>query len=233
MGKQRTCLAALTAAAGVVALYKGELRPRMYRWGATDDEIIAKLPGDELVAATGPTTTRAVTIDAPIADVWPWLAQIGEDRGGFYSYSWLERAAGAHIHNTNTVHAEWQNIRVGDTVWLARRYGESARQVVAAVEPNSHLLLMSPADFERTRRGLKASGAWGFYLRERGGWTRLVVRGSGGAVGHAAFDIPHFVMEQKMMRGIRHRAEQLRRDQSNAFVRRRNQSIRETTSLVK
>ena len=55
---------------------------------------------------------------------------------------------------------------------------------------------------------------------EEDGWTRLVVRGSGGAVGHAAFDIPHFVMEQKMMRGIRDRAEQMRRDEVNAFVRR-------------
>jgi hypothetical protein len=218
------------AVAGVAALYKRGLRPWMYQWGATDDEITAQLPGDALVATTGPPTTRAVTIDAPIADVWPWLAQIGEDRAGFYSYSWLERAVGAHIHNADSVHPEWQDIRVGDTVWLARRYGESARQVVAAVKPNSHLVLMSPADFERVQRGLKASGAWGFYLFEQGGWTRLVVRGSGGAVGHAAFDISHFVMEQKMMLGIRHRAEQMRRDEVNAFVRREYQGVRESTA---
>jgi hypothetical protein len=105
--------------------------------------------------------------------------------------------------------------------------------VVAAVEPDSHLLLMSPADFDRVQRGLTASGAWGFYVFEQGGWTRLVVRGSGGVVGHAAFDIPHFVMEQKMMRGIRHRAQQLRRDDVNAFVRREFQGMRETSSLVK
>ena len=233
MGKQRTCLAALMAAVGVAVLYKGGLRPWMYRWGASNDEIAAEFPGDELVATNTPTTTTAVTIDASIADVWPWLAQIGEDRAGFYSYSWLERAAGAHIRNANTVHPEWQDIHVGDTVWLARRYGESARQVVAAVEPNSHLLLMSPDDFERAQRGIKASGAWGFYLRKQGGWTRLVVRGSGGAVGHAAFDIPHFVMEQKMMRGIRQRSEQLRRDEANALVRREYQSDRENSSLVK
>ena len=97
---------------------------------------------------------------------------------------------------------------MGDTVWLARRYGDEARQVVAAVKPNSHLVLMSPDDFERVQRGEKASGAWGFYLRRENGWTWLLVRGSGGAVGHAAFDIPHFVMEQKMMRGIRDRAQE-------------------------
>jgi hypothetical protein len=196
---------------GVVALYRGRLRPWMYTWGAREDEVTAQLPGDELVEAHTPRTTRAVTIDAPIADVWPWLAQIGEDRGGFYSYSLLERAVGAHVHNANSIHPEWQDIRVGDTVWLARRYGEVARQVVAAVEPLSHLVLMSPDDFRRLQRGEKASGSWGFYLRQEGGWTRLLARGSGGAIRHAAFDLPHFVMEQKMMRGIRHRAEQTRR----------------------
>ena len=233
MGTQRTCLAALMAVAGLATLYRGRLRPWMYRWGATDDEVTAKLPGDELIAANTPTTTRAVTIDAPIADVWPWLAQIGEDRGGFYSYSLLERAVGADVHNANTVNPTWQDVHVGDTVWLAQRYGDSARLVVAAAKANSHLVLMSPDDFQRVQHGSKATGVWGFYLREQDGWTRLVVRGSGGAVGHAVFDIPHFVMEQKMMRGIRHRAEQMRRDKVNAFVRREYQSLRESGSLVK
>ena len=132
------------------------------------------LPGDDLVAAHTPRTTRALTIEAPISAVWPWLAQIGEDRGGFYSYSVLERAVGAHIENANTIHPEWQDVHVGDTVWLARRYGDAARQVVAAVAPGSHLVLMSPADFDRVQHGEIASGAWGFYLRRRAGWTRLI-----------------------------------------------------------
>ena len=203
---------------GAVALYRMRVRPWMYTWGASDDEITAVLPGDELVSAHTPRTTRALTIDAPIAAVWPWLAQIGEDRGGFYSYSVLERAVGAHIENANTVHPEWQDVHVGDTVWLARRYGDAAQQVVAAVAPGAHLVLMSPGDFERVQQGMRASGAWGFYLRRKDGWTRLIARGSGGAVGHVAFDVPHFVMEQKMMRGIRDRAEQTRRDQVHAFV---------------
>jgi hypothetical protein len=221
------------AAVGVFTLYVRRLRPWMYRWGATDDEVAAKLPGDELIATTTATTTRALTIDAPIDDVWPWLAQIGEGRGGFYSYSWLERAVGAAIHNADTIHPAWQDVHIGDTVWLARRYGESARLVVSAIEPNSYLLLMSPDDFERVQNGSKATGAWGFYVHEQDGWTRLLVRGTGGAVGHAVFDVPHFVMEQKMMRGIRHRAEQMSRDQLNTFVRRQYQDVRETSGLVK
>lgn len=200
-------------AAGAGAMYWGHLRRWMYSWGADDDELSATYPGDELVAAHTPATTRAITIDAPIRDVWPWLVQIGEDRGGFYSYSWLERAVRADIHNADRVRAEWQDVHVGDTVWLAQRYGEAARQVVAAIGPNSHLVLTSPDDFARLQRGEKASGAWGFYLRRRDGGTRLIIRGCGGAVGHPAFDIPHFVMEQKMMRGIRDRAERMRRDE--------------------
>jgi hypothetical protein len=217
MGTQRMWLAGPIAVIGIVGLYNGELRPRMYRWGATDDEVGATLPGDELVDKDMPRTTRAITIDAPIAAVWPWLAQIGEGRGGFYSYSWLERAVGTHIHNADTVHPEWQEIRVGDTIWLARRYGEVGRQVVAMVKPGAHLVLMSPDDFERVQDGATASGAWSFYLHQQGRSTRLLVRGSGGAVGHAGFDIPHFIMEQKMMRGIRRRAERMHEDQASVL----------------
>jgi hypothetical protein len=225
MGTQRTWLADLMAAVGAIALSRGPLKQWIARWGADDDEITAVLPGDELVVTGAPRTTRALTIDAPVDMVWPWLAQIGEDRGGFYSYSWLERAAGARIHNANRIHSEWQSIGVGDTVWLARRYGQRARQVVAAVKPKSHLVLMSPDDFGLVQRGEKASGAWTFCMRRHIGWTRLIVRGSGGAVGHSLFDVPHFAMEQKMMRGIRHRAEQARREQTTAFIREEYQSI--------
>ncbi|MDG5485399.1 hypothetical protein [Mycolicibacterium gadium] len=212
MGKRRPWLAGLMAAAGVIAMYRRELRPWMYAWGADDGEITATLPGDELVAAGTARTTRALTIDAPGRFVWPWLVQIGENRGGFYSYSLFERMVGAQIHNANTVHPEWQDLHVGDTVWLARRYGERARQVVAAVESESHLVLVSPTDFERVQCGEKASGAWAFCLRRQNAWTRLLVRGTGGAIGNPAFDVVHFVMEQKMMRGLRDRAERQRRD---------------------
>lgn len=206
MGKQRPLLAAAMAAVGVVGLYRWVMQPRMYTWGATPEEITAVLPGDELVEPGAPRTTRAVTIDAPPEAVWPWLAQIGEDRGGFYSYDWLERLIGANIHNAQTVHPEWQDLGVGDTVWLARRYGQNGSQVVAAVEPNSHLVLMSAADFDRVKRGEKAFGSWAFYLRPHRGGTRLLARGTGGTAGTVSFDVPHFVMERGMLRGIRDRA---------------------------
>jgi hypothetical protein len=75
------------------------------------------------------------------------------------------------------------------------------------MEPKSHLVLMSESDSDRLSRGEKAHGCWAFYLVPHGTQTRLLARGSGGAVGNAAFDIPHFVMEQKMLRGIRDRAQ--------------------------
>jgi len=180
----------------------------MYTWGAAD-EVTAVLPGDELVEPGLVRTTRAIAINAPVECIWPWLAQFGEDRGGFYSYSLLERAAGADVHNAWTIHPEWQQVHVGDVVNLARRYGEYGRQLVAAVEPKSHLVLVSKSDYGRIRSGERATGSWSFHLRADGAGARLVVRGISGAVGHATFDVPHFIMESKMLCGIRSRAERL------------------------
>ncbi|BBZ75634.1 hypothetical protein MANY_09710 [Mycolicibacterium anyangense] len=207
MGRQRPLLAAAMALAGGAGSYRWLVRPWMYSWGATAQETDAVLPGDELVEQGAPRTTRAITIKAPVQAVWPWLVQIGEDRGGFYSYDRLERLTGSRIRNTDVVHPEWQDLRVGDTVWLARRYGSKASQVVAAIEPNSHLVLMSPADAQRVLRGEKAFGSWAFYLHPQAGRTRLIARGTGGSAGITGYDIAHFVMERGMLRGIRARAE--------------------------
>lgn len=203
--RQHPVVADIMAAIGIGALYLAHVRPRMYGWGARADELCATLPGDELVVAGVPRTTRAVTIHAAPHQVWPWLAQIGEDRGGFYSYDLLERAVGADVHNADVIHPQWQRLGVGDTIWLARRYGRAARQLVAAVQPASHLVLVSAADYARLQRGQRAAGAWAFVLRPEGAGSRLLARGSGGAVGHVWFDVPHFVMETKMLRGIARR----------------------------
>ena len=200
-------LAAAMASVGVVVGYRARIRPWMYYWGATREEIVEDLPADELVATDRPRTTRAVTIDVGPETVWPWLAQIGENRGGFYSYSVLERGVGADIHNANTIHPEWQDLQVGDTVWLARRGGDRGRQVVAAMVPKSHLVLMSPDDYERVQHGEKASGSWSFHLRPEGKHTRLLARGNGGYGGNVLYDIVHFVMERGMLLGIRRRVQ--------------------------
>lgn len=218
MGRQHATLAGVMAAVAMGAIYRSHVRPWMYTFGAEPAEVDATLPGDDMVVSGSPRTTRALTIDASAEQVWPWIVQIGENRGGFYSYDWLERAVGADIHNADVIHPEWQDLHVGETVWLARRFGQSGRQVVAAVEHGAHLVLVSPSDFDRLKRGEKASGAWVFVVRETAGWTRLLIRGSGGAVGRLWFDVPHFLMERKMMRGIRKRADKLRSDTVQQFM---------------
>jgi hypothetical protein len=198
------------AATALAVAYVRRVEPWFRRWGATDDEVAGTLPVDELVTPGVRTTTRAITVHAPVEDVWPWLVQIGQDRAGFYSYTWLENLVGAGMHNASTVHPEWQVRRSGDTVWLANtaRWGERGRQIAAQVAYPGALVLVSPADWSRLQRGERASGAWSFFLVPRGDTTRFLIRSSGGAVGTHLFDALHFLMEQKMMRGLRARVEQ-------------------------
>lgn len=205
---ERAVLALSTAV--LVFSYFQYLEPWFRRWGATDDERAAPLPVDQLVAPGATTTTRAITVHAPIAEVWRWLVQIGQDRAGFYSYTWLENLVGAGMHNAHTIHPRWQERNAGDSVWLASEslYHDRGRQVAALVDAPYALVLVSPVDWDRIRHGGRASGAWSFFLEPRGdASTRFIVRSSGGAVGTHLFDALHFVMEQKMMRGLRDRAE--------------------------
>jgi hypothetical protein len=83
----------VSAVAACGAVYSLLVRPRISRWGATDEEVRRTLPGDELERTYGsrPISTRAITIDAPPEEVWPWLVQMGSGRAGFYTHEWLER----------------------------------------------------------------------------------------------------------------------------------------------
>ncbi|MBI3966122.1 MAG: hypothetical protein HY329_10850 [Chloroflexi bacterium] len=172
------------------------VRPKLQRWGATDDEVQMALPGDELVPNPGYQHTRAITINAPAAAVWPWLAQIGQGRGGFYSYDWLENLAGCEIHSADRVHPEWQDIRVGNTVAVMPNFGPK----VIGVEPGRSITLES----------------WGTYaiLPVDSQTSRLIARArhplSWGAITYLlTLEIPHFVMERKMLLGIKERAERV------------------------
>jgi hypothetical protein len=93
---------------------------RYYRnWGATKEECKIALPGNELVKAPAVQTTEAVSIDAPVDKVWPWLVQIGQDRAGLYSFEALENLCGLRFRNAGRIHPEWQQLDVGDLVRLA------------------------------------------------------------------------------------------------------------------
>ena len=76
----------LGVCAAVIAMYVTFLGPRQRRWGASDEEVQRAMPGDDLLRAGAPGTTRAITIDATPGEVFPWLLQIGYGRGGWYSY---------------------------------------------------------------------------------------------------------------------------------------------------
>ena len=107
----RTLLVA--AAAGAVGLRTLHARRN---WGATAAEVAAVLPGDELVPEPAEQMTLAVTVEAPAEEIWAWLVQIGQDRGGMYSYDWLENLVGLDIRTTDEIREEWQHLAVGDRV---------------------------------------------------------------------------------------------------------------------
>jgi hypothetical protein len=184
----------LAVAAAFPWLYFLAIRPWHRRWGATDLEVEMPLPGDELLPDPGYRHTRAVTVHAPAGKVWPWLAQIGQDRGGFYSYDWLENLAGCEVRSADRIHPEWQHTRAGEVLALMPGFGPR----LAAVEPGRALVIEH----------------WGTYALEPVGAnaTRLLARarqprGWPGLAYLLTVEIPHFVMERKMLLGIKQRAE--------------------------
>ena len=197
------------------------LRGRYLRWGATDDEVKRRWLGDELVAKPG-HCTRAISIQAPAESVWQWIVQIGQDRGGFYSYTWLENLFLAEMRNADRVLPECQSRQIGDVVWMApeHRYGTKASMAVVRLVPARAMVLAQRDEFEIAMRGERVRGGiWQFLLEPTdANGTRLIMRGAApektGMLYDLVFDPAHFVMERKMMLGIKQRAEQTYRKNS-------------------
>lgn len=185
---------ATLAAAGALSAYALVLRPRMRTWGASAEETGRRLPGDELVHDPGVEITQAVTIAAPPDQVWPWLAQLGQDRGGFYSYEWLENLAGCEMRNADRVHPEWQHREVGEEVPLHPLNGLR----VTIFEPGRVIGLEGWGTFS-----VEAAGPGRSRLIARG----RIPRGAPSLVYAALVEIPHFIMQRKMLLGIKQRAE--------------------------
>ena len=163
--------------------YGGWVRPRLLHWGATDDEVNGPYPGFGLVAGGHRGATMAVTIDVPPDQVWPWLVQLGGDRGGWYSWDHLDNAGHP---SAQSVHPEWQDLALGDHVkYRTRGQGIVDAWEVAALEPNRFLGLHASGDLRgrpldpiRHRPSAYSEGLWGFWLRDLpGGRTRLVIGG--------------------------------------------------------
>jgi len=195
----------LTASLGGTAAalaYAFLVRPWHLRWGATDEEVKMQLPGDELVENPELNATHAITIHAPASAIWPWLVLMGQTRGGFYSYTWLENLVGCDMRNADRINPEWQELKVGDEVWL---HPKAPPLRVLAIEPGRSIVLEK---------------CWTFVLRPLDEQTtRLIIRGRGNfnpdfrskllnfLFWRVVFEPAHFIMERKMMRGIKERAE--------------------------
>ena len=160
------------------------------------------LPGDDLHPNGTGRTTWAITINAPSDVVWRWLVQVGEDRAGFYTYTWLENLTGCRYRNANTIHPEWQQLAVGDAWRLCRPdylwgVGQDAVVPVVRIEPGRALVLES---------------LWGAHVIEPidAQTSRLLVRGQSGPsslVQKLLLDPVIFTMEKRMLLGLKARAE--------------------------
>lgn len=208
---------AAASAAGLAA-YVFAIRPWHRRWGATDAEVSGSMPGDDLVEDANFRTTRAIDIDAPREAVWPWLVQIGQGRGGFYSYDLLESMMDLDIHSADQILPEFQELGVGDAIPFEP---EGGGYTVAEIAPNHHLVLFTDgtgdSEVDKAFRQANASSTWTFLLKEpEPERARFVVRwrtrwdlqsSPASLLIGLVLDPIEFIMERKMMRGIKERAE--------------------------
>lgn len=162
----------------LLGVYTFAVRPRLLRWGATEEEIAAPYPGADLIPGGTRSATMAVTIDATPAQVWPWLAQMGYGRAGWYSWDHLDNWGHTSVDYLNP---DWQQIKLGDR--LPSMPDNKAWWEVAALEPGRFLglrascdLLMRPFDPLGPRPRFFTDSLWGFLLEEKpDGRTRLIV----------------------------------------------------------
>ncbi|WP_225858946.1 hypothetical protein [Streptomyces albicerus] len=157
------------------------IRPRLLTWGASSDEVARAYPGDELVPNADGSSTMATTLPAPPAEAWPWLLQMGCNRGGWYSWDRLDN--GGQPSADRIVRA-WQSLEVGQR--LDAVPSGDAWFTVAVLDPQRTLVLRSsltlpfghPFDpSSGTEPSAYVDSIWGFHLDpDAGGGTRLVVR---------------------------------------------------------
>jgi len=208
--------ALLGLSAGVYALL---VRPRMLRWGASDEEVRGPYPGADLIPDGQRGATMAITIDAPPSRVWPWLLQMGCNRAGWYSWDHLDNGG---VPSAEQIHPKWQHLSVRDR--LASTPSGRAWFEVAALDPEAFLGLKAsinlgrgcPFDSAGRRPRFYLDSLWGFQLKELPeARTRLVVSGYSSAQprllqGIAEFlfwEPAHWIMQTRQFANLKRRAE--------------------------
>jgi hypothetical protein len=200
-------LAILLVMLTVALLYWFPLRRWMNRWGTTPSDLARVMAGDGLLAHPTYSGTMAVIINAPPEHIWPWLVQIGYQRGGLYSYDWLDRVFGYLDRPSATrILPEFQHLTVGDKIPL----GQGPSWPVAVVEPCRALVLdmrnmggidwvwqfgLYPIDEKRTRFVSRSR------VHPQTVWARLLTY---------VIEPAGFLMTRRMLLGIKQRAEAFR-----------------------
>jgi hypothetical protein len=196
-------LLSVAVLATLLAVYLVALHPWLMNWGATTQERWMMLPGDDSTLRPDEYFTRAISINASPAEVWPWLLQVGQDRAGFYSNTWLENLFAGDIHNGNDVRPDWQRRAVGDKVPMAGAeaealLGDYTKLTVRILEPE---LVIGDIPGRFVLLG-QSDGTMRLLVREP-----LDIPERTGVLGPLLWDPMHFAMEQRMLRGIKERAE--------------------------
>ena len=192
------------------------IRERRQKWGTVGTEAGDPLPGDDLVPSPKWSYTLGVSIAAPPESVWPWIAQIGQGRGGFYTYQTLENLAGCSITNTTEILPEYQHPVVGDGIHL--HHDAPPLKIEIVDPPNALVVFGSPAD--GASDGIRGVSTWQFVVKSHGDTgSRLLTRGrydyaanwrSRLVFGRFPMEVITFVMSRKMMLEIRRLAESAR-----------------------
>jgi hypothetical protein len=187
-------------------LYWFPIRRWMNRWGTTPSDLTRVMAGDELLDRSTYSGTTAVVVDAAPEQIWPWLVQIGYQRGGLYSYDWLDRLFGyLDRPSATSILPEFQHLAVGDRIPV----GRGPSWPVAVVEANRALVLdmrnlggfdwvwqfgLYPVDQNRTRLVSRSR------VCTKTVWARLATY---------AIEPAGFVMTRRMLLGLKQRAETL------------------------
>jgi hypothetical protein len=202
LGAMLGSVVVLGAVVIMTAAYFGLVRPWLLRWGATAGEVARPMPGDGILGADAASTTRAITIGVPAHRVWPWLAQLGYGRAGWYSYDWLDNDG---RRSAEQIRPEWQQLRPGDQILMMPGSGFD----VVSVEDGHWFVARAPDGTMSWCLAVELLDRHSCRLISR--WRARWRITPASALWIALSDPGAFIMERKMLLGIKARAEQAAR----------------------